>query len=268
MSYFGSFSPRARRAIFLANWQAKNEGAGEITPEHILSALLKEDPDLFAIVMPQHPNAAKEVDGFLAADGRIKVTEKRNTESLSLSARAKEVVLVSSEEQERLGHKSVGTQHLLLALLNTPGRRSGWFRRGKLQDDSTAKQILMKYGLTPASVEAKIKEGIVTPLTWVLDDSIIKLNAQLTAMVELLISKGMFKRSELVAILDQNAGPIVPEAFLTPLIDALFEKQELTAYEREKVMCVDPSPAPKELHTAVPNQPIADGGSSNNPQNP
>src|SRR5438552_15562755 len=118
MSYFGLFSPRAKRVIFLANWQAKKEGAREITPEHILSALLKEDPELFAIVTPQHPNAAKEVADLLGTDGRIRETDKQSGESLSLSAGAKEVVLMSSEELARLGHKSVGTQHLLLALLN------------------------------------------------------------------------------------------------------------------------------------------------------
>jgi len=265
MSYFGSFSPRARRAIFLANWQAKKESAREITPEHILSALLKEDPELFAIAMPEHPNAAEELDGLLAADARTQLTGKHNGESLSLSAGAKEVVLVSSEVLERLGHKSVGTQHLLLALLITPRPQSNWFRRGELQDDSVAKQILVKYGLSPASVEAKIREGIVTPLTWVLDDSITKLNAQLTATAELLISKGMFKRSEFVAILDQNAGPIVPEDFLAPLIDAIFERGRLAASEKEKVKSAGPSPGSQEQPTAGVSEPIPEGESSTEP---
>jgi hypothetical protein len=258
MSYFASFSPRAKRAIFLANWQAKKEGAGAIAPEHILSALLKEDPELFAIVMPQHPNAARELLGLLAADGRTQLTENQNGKSLSLSAGAKEVVLTSSEVLERFGHKSVGTQHLLLALLLTPRQQSNWFRRADLQDDSTAKQILLKYGFSPASVETKIKEGIVTPLTWVLDDSIIKLNAQLAAMAELLISKGAFKRSEFVAILDQNAGPIVPENFLAPLIDALFEKGRLTASEKEKMKSARPSPGTQEQHAGGTSEPISE----------
>ena len=265
MSYFASFSPRAKRAIFLANWQAKKEGAREITPEHILSALLKEDPELFATVLPEHPDVAKELACLLASDGSTRMKEKYDGESLPLSAGAKEVVFVSSEVLRRLAHKSVGTQHLLLALLLTPRQQSNWFRRAELQDDSAAKQILLKYGLSPASVEAKIKEGIVTPLTWVLDDSIIKLNAQLTAIAELLISKGTFKRSEFVAILDQNAGPIVSENFLAPLIDALFKKGGLPASEKEKVKSAGPSPGSQEQPTAGASEPISEGGSPTEP---
>ena len=89
-----------------------------------------------------------------------------------------------------------------------------------------AKPILEKCGLSAESVEQKIKEGIVSPLTWVLDDSVTKLNAQLTAIADLLISKQIFTRSEFVAILDQNADPINPDSFLAPLIEALSKKGE------------------------------------------
>jgi ClpA/ClpB-like protein len=255
MSLFGSFSMRAKRAIFLAHYRALKEGTREITPEHILTGLLKEDPELFALVMPGRPNLANELEHLLAADGETETTERIEGEELYLSAGSKEVVVAASEEQERLGHKSVGTQHLLLAFLVTPRRLSGWFRRGKRRNDSVAKQTLVKYGLSAASVEERIKEGIVTPLTWILDDSIIRLNAQFAAMVDLLISKGIFKRSDFVTMLDQSCDQLNPEVFLVPLIDALFEKGTLTASERERV---------KLLASASPsqNQPMADAASS------
>jgi hypothetical protein len=262
VSFFGSFSARAKRAIFRAHWQANKEGAQQITPEHILSGLLKEDPDLFVVVMPQNPNAVTELEGQVAADGGIRTTKKLPGESLPLSDRAKEVVFVSSEERKRLGHEYVGTQHLLLALLTTPRKKSSWFRRGEPQDDSKAKQILVKHGISAASVEAKIKEGIVTPLTWVLSDPIIKLNAQLTAIADLLISKGIFKRSEFVAILDQTEEPIAPEAFLAPLINALIDKGTLTAAESERVKSAGSVFPSEEQHTAGGTAPITEGGSS------
>jgi ATP-dependent Clp protease ATP-binding subunit ClpA len=238
MSYFGSFSPRARRTIFLAHCVAKKEGADEITPEHILSALLREDPALFAIVMPQNPNPANDLKELLAPDGSVQTQGKHNREHPPLSVSAKEVVFVSSEVRKRLGHSSVGTQHLLLALLLTPRARLTWLRHSYQQQNSRAKQILMNYGLTAASVEARIKEGIVTPLTWVLDDSIIKLNAQLTALTELLISKGVFKRSDFVAMLDQNPDSDKPSDFLVALIDALSKKGALTASEQSAVTSI------------------------------
>jgi hypothetical protein len=265
MSYFDWFSARARRAIFLAHRQAIKEGAQEITPEHILSALLAEDPELFAIVLPQNPNAVGELQGNLTAVGRARTAEKVNGGNLPLSARAKEVVFASWEERKRLGHKSVGTQHLLLGLLTARRRRSSWFRRSEPQEDPPAKQILVKYGFSAASVEAKIKEGIVTPLTWVLDDSIIKLNAQLMAVSELLISKGIFKRSEFVAILDQNADPLAPKGFLVPLIDALFEKGRLTTAEKENVKSTGLTPSLQEGQTPAESAPAAGGKSSTDP---
>jgi hypothetical protein len=262
MSLFESYSPRARRTIFLAHLQAHKEGAREITPEHILYALLKEDSELFAILIPEYPNPANELEGSLVVEGRSQPIGKNNKGKLPLSPRSKEIVWVAAKEQERLRHKSVGTQHLLLALLASPRERSSWFHRHEQRDDSMAKQILVKYGLSAASVEARIKEGIVTPLTWVLDDSIIKLNAQLTAIAELLISKGLFERSDLVAMLDQNEGPITPQTFLVPLIDALYSKGSLTAAEKQVVLSVGLPQSSGEQDTARTSGPIAEGGSS------
>ena len=265
MSFFGSFSARARRTIFLAHSQALKEGTPEITPEHILSALLKEDPELFDLVAPQHTNSANELQHLLAADGKTQTTEKLTIEKLvgkttSLSARSKEVVFVASEERKRLGHKSVGTQHLLLALLVTPRKRSSWFRRSEQQQDSVAKQLLVKLGLNAASIEEKIREGIVTPLTWILDDSIFKLNAQLTAMAELLITKGVFKRTEFVAMLDKNADVVEPETFLVPLIDALCEKGKLTAAEKKAVKSIGSAPSSQKQQTAELSEPTVQPG--------
>jgi hypothetical protein len=262
MSYFGSFSPRARRAIFRAHCQARLESAPEITPEHILGALLKEDPQLFLIVMPEKPNVATDLEDKLAVDGRTRTTENVPRESPPLSARAKEVVFGSSQERKRLGHKSVGTQHLLLALLTAPRRRSSWFRRRDLQDDSIAKLVLVNYGISAASVEAKIKEGIVTPLTWVLDDPIISVNAQLKALADLLISRNIFTRSEFVAILDKTAEPIAPEAFLAPLINALLEKGKLTAAEKDTVKSLETASPSIDQSTSGERARLTEGGSS------
>jgi hypothetical protein len=243
MKFFQSFSARARRTVFLAHADALREGAQAITPEHILGALLKEDPALFALVTPERPNSAIELARLLTTDRAIQTTKKQSGERLSLSTPSKEVVFAASEVRKRLGHKAVGTQHLLLALLVTPSRPSSWFRRRETRTDSSAKQALLKYGISARAVEEKIAEGIVTPLTWVLDDSILKLNAQLSALVELLISKRVFKRSDFVALLDQNAEPTKPDAFLVPLIEALSQKGLISASEKESVLLLPNEPS-------------------------
>jgi ATP-dependent Clp protease ATP-binding subunit ClpA len=108
MSFYGSFSARARRTIFLAHSQALTEDVREITPEHILSALLKEDPNLFALLLPDQTNSAREIERLLAAGG-TRTSKKSTGIRPVLSPDSKEVVFMASEEQKRLGHKAVGT---------------------------------------------------------------------------------------------------------------------------------------------------------------
>jgi ATP-dependent Clp protease ATP-binding subunit ClpA len=261
MSFYGSFSARAKRTIFLAHSQALTEDVREITPEHILSALLKEDPNLFALFLPDQTNSVSEIERLLAAS-RTGTTKKSTGVKPVLSPDAKEVVFMASQEQKRLRHKSVGTQHLLMALLVTQWRRPRWFRTRVRRNNSVAKIILEKCGLNARSVEQRIKEGVVTPLTWVLDDSIIKLNAQLTAVAELLISKHVFTRTEFVALLDKNADPVKPEDFLAPLIEALCEKGKLTATEKEVLKPQTDVAPSQEAGADEVGTPSADAGSS------
>jgi ATP-dependent Clp protease ATP-binding subunit ClpA len=265
MSFYGSFSARARRTIFLAHSQASAENTQEITPEHILSALLKEDPNLFALLLPNQPNVANEIEHLLAATRKTNTIENFSSDKVVLSAESKEVVFAASEGKKRLGHKSVGTQHLLLALLVTEWKRPRLLRARVRQNDSAAKRILEKYGLSAASVEEKTREGIVTPQTWVLDDSLIKLNAQLTAIAELLIAKRIFTRTEFVAILDQNADPFKPETFLAPLMEALREKGSFTAAEKETVKSLA---SVASSQRQLVDEPTVDDGSSIEPRKP
>lgn len=261
MDFFGRFSPRARRTIFLARSQAVLKGAQEITPEHILGALLKEDSDLLALLLPNQPNSLNEIERLLESAATTSTMKKSNGDNPLLSSSSREVVFTASQEQKRLGHKSVGTQHLLLALIVAKWKRPGWLRTRVRQNDTVAKQILEKHGLSEASVEERIKEGIVTPLTWVLDDSIIKLNAQLTAVAELLISKRIFTRTEYVAMLDQNADPVKSEIFFAPLIAALTEKGKLTAAEKEAVSALQEMSS-SNPHVDEVNKPPAIANSS------
>jgi hypothetical protein len=125
----------------------------------------------------------------------------------------------------------VATQHLLLALLSAREGRS-WLRRGT---PLPVQELLSRHGITADLAEEKTKTGIVTPLTWVLDDDVIALNAQVAALAELLTEKGVFTRPELVSELDRHNGPLVPELFISPLIEALGRKGMLTPNEQREV---------------------------------
>ena len=237
--------------MFWANSQALKEAASQITPEHILRGVLKEDPQLFALIIPQNPKVANELERNLAgampsANESLKsITRlpaaKERDEGLRLSESAKEILRVAARERLRLGHRTVATQHLLLALAICPEPRKTWFSRTASQGNSVAKQFLAKSGLDAASIESATKGGIVTEQVSIFDEPISKLSAQLNALAELLLSRGVFTRTEFVALLDKNEGPITSDILLLPLIDALVEKGKLT--QAEKVTLLDAKPS-------------------------
>lgn len=157
---------------------------------------------------------------------------RRRREDLPLSPTAKEVVAAAGTEQQRLGHSNIATQHLLLALLTACRQKPGWFRKGT---ELRVQQLLTKHGITPELTESKTNSGIVTPSTWVLDDRLVALNAQIAALAELLVERHIFTRAEFVALLDQNEGPLVTGAFLLPLIEALAKNGALSVDEQKKI---------------------------------
>jgi hypothetical protein len=223
--------PGLVESLFYSVHYAREAGSGYVEPEHILESLLLEDPQLFNLVLPEKPNLVKDLKDELATcrEKAISQTEKKD---LPLSAAAKEVVAVAGTEQERLGQTTIATQHLLLALLKACKKSSTWFRRST---ELRVQQVLSKHGITLELTEEKTKAGIITPTTWVKDDEVVALNAQISGLAELLIKKGIFTGAEFVSLLDLNEGPMVPEAFILPLIEALSKKGALTADEQQSL---------------------------------
>jgi ATP-dependent Clp protease ATP-binding subunit ClpA len=221
--------------VFWANSRALHEGAAEITAEHILYGLLQEDPKLFTLLAPENPQLASQIEGSLIAKGEVS-KPRAQTDVLRLSESAKEIIRVAVREKERLRHRAVATQHLLLAILICPEKTKSLFRRAKRLEISLARHALEKHGVLAETVEAATKAGIVTSQTVVLDDPLLKLNAQLSALAELLIAKGVFTRHEFVALLERKEEPVTPEVFLLPLIEALVRKGKLTKNEKAKLI--------------------------------
>lgn len=176
---------------------------------------------------------ASQIEGSLIAKGEVS-KPRAQTDVLRLSESAKEIIRVAAREREKLGHRAVGTQHLLLAILICPEnpKSKSLFRRTKPLEISVARHTLEKHGVLAETVEAATRAGIVTSQAVVLDDPVLKLNAQLSALAEILTAKGVFTRHEFVALLDRKEEPVTPEVFLLPLIEALIKKGKLTENEK------------------------------------
>src|SRR5512141_2946263 len=137
---FERYTEKARRVIFFARYEASQFGSQYIEPEHLLLGLLREDKALANRFLRSHAaieSIRKQVET------QTTLREKVSTSvDLPLSHECKRVLAYAAEEAERLNHKHIGTEHLLLGLLR--------------EEKSFAADILHERGLRLTQVREEI----------------------------------------------------------------------------------------------------------------
>ncbi|WP_420237293.1 ATP-dependent Clp protease ATP-binding subunit [Telmatobacter bradus] len=112
---FERYTEKARRVIFFARYEASQFGSPYIETEHLLLGLLREDKALTTRFLRSHASIEsirKQIEAHTT------IREKVSTSvDLPLSNECKRVLAYAAEEAERLTHKHIGTEHLLLGLL-------------------------------------------------------------------------------------------------------------------------------------------------------
>lgn len=112
---FGRFTPRARNVVVSSQDEARAAGNAEIGPGHLALGLLV-DPDALAPKLIEARGVSLErFREAVAATLPAKVDELPGL--IPYDARGKKVLELTFREALRLGHNYVGTEHLLLALL-------------------------------------------------------------------------------------------------------------------------------------------------------
>jgi hypothetical protein len=113
---FSRFTPRARAALMAAHDTARGARHAEVTTTHLVLGLLSQPESIAARVLVDggHPldeirAAATAALPAAAADG--------GKELVPYSADAKKALELTFREALRLGHNFIGTEHVLLALL-------------------------------------------------------------------------------------------------------------------------------------------------------
>lgn len=115
-STWSRFTDRARQVVAAAQRHARETGYPEVAPEHVLLALA-EDPDGMA-------GAAITGQGVELEQVRSAVTGAlgegpgATTGHTGFGGAARQLLAVTLREAVRLGHNYVGTEHILLALLD------------------------------------------------------------------------------------------------------------------------------------------------------
>lgn len=140
---FERYTEKARRIIFFARYEASQYGSPYIETEHLLLGLLREDPALCKQFLGP---------GSVAADTRTEI-EKQITRGeristsveMPLTEECKKVLKLAAEESERLAHRHIGTEHVLVALLRVEG--------------SLATRLLCERGLKPQTIREQLAKA-------------------------------------------------------------------------------------------------------------
>src|ERR1700676_2738047 len=154
---FERYTEKARRVIFFARYEASQYGSKTIETEHLLLGLFREDPALTRKFISEKGGVQSmrdEIESQIMRGERISTSVE-----VPLSAECKRILNMAAEEAERLGSKSVGTEHLLLGTLR--------------EQDCLAARLLRERGLTvdglrtdlnraPASQKEKVAEEIIS----------------------------------------------------------------------------------------------------------
>jgi Clp amino terminal domain, pathogenicity island component len=139
---FSRFTDRARKVVMAAQAEAKTAGNDQIVPAHLVLGLLNEPQGLGALaVLAQGVSLAKVRQ---VATKTLPPRTDHEPELVPFDPRARKALELTFREALRLGHNYVGTEHILLALLEL--------------EDGTG--VLAGLGVDKATAEAKIIEDV------------------------------------------------------------------------------------------------------------
>jgi len=139
---FERFTERARRAVVLAQEEARKLDHGYIGTEHLLLGLIQEDEGVAAHALESLGISLKTVREQVVA--RVGRGQRPPSGHIPFTERAKRVLELSLRESGQLGHRYIGTEHILLAIVR--------------EGDGVAAQVLTGLGADLGRVRQQVIE--------------------------------------------------------------------------------------------------------------
>ena len=134
------FTQRARRVLSLAHQEAERMRHHHIGTEHLLLGLIREEGGVAGRVLRElglDVNRVQEIVERMTGTGQYKGSK------LELSPGMQQVLELAVEEARQLGHHYIGTEHLLLGLVN--------------YDEGIALDVLKKLGITSEQIRRQTR---------------------------------------------------------------------------------------------------------------
>jgi hypothetical protein len=133
---FSRFTPRARSVVMAAHNEATSAGNREIVPGHLVLGLLAEPEGLAVLILQKLGAGVEDVRGAVVLPDRVEGAPTL----VPYGTEARKALELTYREALRLGHNYIGTEHVLLALLE--------------QEDGTGP--LAGLGVTKPTVEGEV----------------------------------------------------------------------------------------------------------------
>jgi hypothetical protein len=139
---FERFTPRARNAVVAAQNAAHMAGNDEITPDHLVLGVLSDPEALVTKLLKAQQVDPESVRAAVTLPPAAEDTADAPPQLIPFSGPARKALELTFREALRLGHNYIGTEHLLLALLELedgdgPLHRAG-VDKDRAENDLTA----------------------------------------------------------------------------------------------------------------------------------
>ncbi len=131
------FTKRARMVVFFAQEEAQAFGEGFVSTEHLLLGLLREENTARTVIEHLGVSAATIQ---MEVEKQLPRGEERHSRDMTLTPRAKRVIDLAFSNAKNLDDNHIGTEHLLLGLIE--------------EGDGLAGRVLVKLGLTLKAARA------------------------------------------------------------------------------------------------------------------
>ncbi|APE11270.1 Clp protease [Rhodococcus sp. 2G] len=139
---FSRFTPRAQNTVMASMNEARATGSPEITPVHLILGLLVDTESLAARAL-----AAQDIDFAALRSAAVATLPEPSSdvpELIPYDAGARKALELTFREALRLGHNYIGTEHILLALLEL----------------ENGDGVLSAAGVNKSAVEKKVAEDL------------------------------------------------------------------------------------------------------------
>ncbi len=187
---FERYTEKARRMIFFARYEASQYGSPYIETEHLLLGLLREDRVLVTRFLGPTSIAAEirtEIESQIGQRERISTSVE-----VPLTSECKKVLTLAAEEADRLGHRYVGTEHVLVAMLGVEGSLAAKLLRERGFKPETIRvqlakapgSVILKARAEPSTGAITTLESFLAGLKWLNSEDLISFFAKNAEFVD------------------------------------------------------------------------------------